>query len=85
MTYSQRESIKGIFLEIMQEGNLNVRGFKGYGTTHSFVDRTPFNIGASPIQDIENEEMNSKKNVKQKKIKKVQVSKAFKNRMIKNK
>ena len=63
-----------------------MRGFKGYGTSHYVhVSRKPFNVGSSPIQDIENEEMNSKKNVKQKKIKKVQVSKAFKNRMIKNK
>ena len=71
--------------ENIREGSLNVRGFKGYGTSHTFTERKPFNIGSSPIQDIENEEMNSKKNVKQKKIKKVQVSKAFKNRMIKNK
>lgn len=55
---------------------LNIRGGKGYGTGHAFIDRKPPNLGLSVVQNFLNK--NQEKNtIKKDEKKKVKVSKAF--------
>tara|TARA_B100000214_G_scaffold374568_1_gene357728 strand:+ start:6274 stop:7542 length:1269 start_codon:yes stop_codon:yes gene_type:complete len=68
------EESKKITLKMLLE-QLNVRGFKGYGSSHAFVDRKPTNLGKSVVEKyLEENEKDIKKSENKKKVK---VSKAF--------
>tara|TARA_B100000700_G_C14655737_1_gene674043 strand:- start:370 stop:597 length:228 start_codon:yes stop_codon:yes gene_type:complete len=59
---------------IAEQSKINVRGFKGMGTSQVFVDRKSTNLGKSSIQrEIDNQEKEEEKIEKNL----VNVSKAF--------
>ena len=74
---SERFDLLKILDEIIKESDIKPRGFKGYGSSHVILDRTPTNLGKSEVaRVIDNEDIEKSK--KDKIIKKVKVSKAFK-------
>ena len=63
---------------IIREGELNIRGFKGYGSSHAFIDRDSTNLGMSKVMEkIVTSEDNAKDNKDSNNKKKVKISRAF--------
>ena len=73
---SSNKNLMTIIKKIIEQSNIGVRGFKGYGASTVILDRTPTFLGKSATAElIDNEDIASKQ--KEDNFKKVKVSRAF--------
>jgi len=75
MEKESKKDIANIIFDLI-ESNVNVRAFKGFGSTQVFFDRSPTNLGKSSVSiAIEKDKSSEKESHDSKKL--VKVSRAF--------